>query len=66
MGNYLYCVEPIGPDDKAESKEGQSIRCVFFRPSPMGSFYDFYGEPFIFIFKKVCGSINEIINEIIY
>jgi len=44
----VYCVEKIDSDDIGQA--GQLVRCVYFRN--VGTYYEFYGEPFLFFFRK--------------
>jgi len=45
---FVYCVEKIDSDDIGQA--GQLVRCVYFRN--VGTYYEFYGEPFLFFFRK--------------
>jgi hypothetical protein len=52
--NNLYIAEKINKIEEEENKKfgGIWLRCVFFKHSPMGNYYQFYGEPFLFYFRK--------------
>jgi ubiquitin carboxyl-terminal hydrolase 7 len=52
--NNLYIVEKINKTEEEENKKfgGQLLKCVFFKHSQSGSYFEFYGEPFLFYFRK--------------